>query len=52
MVLWQSQMDEGGTYEAGTLIVNPAGSQHSVTNRNGCIVLVIWHSPVVFDVEV
>ena len=47
-ILSGSQRDETGVYQAGTFIVNPAGSTHSVISDNGCIVLVLWQQPVQF----
>lgn len=43
LVLQGSQEDEQGQHEAGTLIINPAESSHSVISHQGCIVLAIWH---------
>src|SRR4051794_29795903 len=43
------QTDERGTYGAGTLVVNPPGTGHSVTSRTGCVVLVIWEKQPRFD---
>jgi anti-sigma factor ChrR (cupin superfamily) len=48
LVLRGAQRDERGTYGAGTLVVNPPGSQHSVDSPDGCVVLVIWQEPVRF----
>jgi anti-sigma factor ChrR (cupin superfamily) len=47
-VLSGSQVDERGTYPAGTLVVNEAGSSHSVVSPDGCVVLVAWERPVEF----
>ena len=47
-VLEGSQEDERGVYEAGTLVVNPPGTSHRVSSKIGCVVLVIWQSPVEF----
>ncbi|WP_404788072.1 cupin domain-containing protein [Altericista sp. CCNU0014] len=44
-VLSGSQSDCNGTYEAGTLAINPPQSSHSVASASGCIVLVIWEKP-------
>ena len=33
---------------AGTLIINPPGTQHSVVSEAGCIVLAIYEKPVKF----
>ena len=46
LVLAGSQQDERGQYPAGTLAVNPPGSQHTVTSPEGCIVLIFWEQPV------
>lgn len=47
-VLDGSQRDERGTYAAGTLVVNPPGSAHSVSSPDGCLVLIFWERPVDF----
>lgn len=47
-VLDGSQRDERGTYAAGTLVVNPPGSGHSVSSPDGCLVLIFWERPVAF----
>jgi len=47
-VLEGSQCDERGEYTAGTLVVNPPGTQHEVHSPNGCVVLVIWQQPIAF----
>lgn len=47
-VLSGSQSDERGTYQAGTVIANPAGTSHSVWSEEGCIVLIQWNKPVKF----
>lgn len=46
LVLDGAQSDENGTYEAGSLAVNPVGSVHSVASENGCVVLIQWTRPV------
>jgi anti-sigma factor ChrR (cupin superfamily) len=48
-ILEGSQVDERGTYAAPCFIVNPPGSSHAVTSPHGCLVLVVWQHPVVFD---
>jgi anti-sigma factor ChrR (cupin superfamily) len=48
VVLDGEQRDERGSYRAGTVIVNPPGSQHRVWSPGGCLVLVIWERPVRF----
>ncbi len=47
-VLTGSQRDENGTAPAGTLTVNPPGTQHSLVSEAGCIVLAIYEKPVRF----
>jgi anti-sigma factor ChrR (cupin superfamily) len=48
IVLVGSQRDHKGAAEAGTLIVNPPGTRHSVVGEAGCIVLAIYEKPVKF----
>lgn len=48
-VLAGSQEDERGRYFAGALVVNPVGSSHQVSSRDGCIVLALWERPVRFE---
>jgi anti-sigma factor ChrR (cupin superfamily) len=48
LVLDGSQSDEGGTYGAGSLVLNPVGSEHSVWSEDGCVVLIQWDRPVRF----
>ena len=50
-VLEGSQIDERGRYGKGTVVVNPPGSQHTVTSPEGCIVFVTWELPVEFGSE-
>jgi anti-sigma factor ChrR (cupin superfamily) len=47
LVLSGEQSDENGTYAAGSLVINPPGSRHSVISKTGCIVLLIWEKPVI-----
>lgn len=47
-VLSGSQQDERGLYPAGSYIYNPEGSEHSVSSREGCLVLAHWLKPVQF----
>jgi quercetin dioxygenase-like cupin family protein len=47
-ILAGSQRDELGEYLAGTMVINPPGSRHSVWAPEGCIALVVWSSPIVF----
>jgi anti-sigma factor ChrR (cupin superfamily) len=48
LVLEGSQSDERGRHEAGALIVNTPGSEHSVWSEDGCVVLIQWTRPVEF----
>jgi anti-sigma factor ChrR (cupin superfamily) len=47
VVLDGVQSDESGDYAAGTVVLNPVGSEHSVWSDNGCVVLIQWNLPVV-----
>lgn len=46
LVLEGAQSDERGEYPAGSLVLNPAGSIHSVWSDHGCVVLIQWERPV------
>ena len=46
LVLDGVQTDERGSYGAGTLVLNPPGSEHRVWSDGGCIVLITWAGPV------
>jgi anti-sigma factor ChrR (cupin superfamily) len=48
IILSESQTDQRGERAAGTLIINPPGSSHSVSSANGAVVLAIWEKPVKF----
>jgi anti-sigma factor ChrR (cupin superfamily) len=48
VVLEGSQRDERGTYPAGSVVLNPEGSIHSVASDDGCVVLIQWDRPVRF----
>ena len=48
LVLSGSQVDENSRAAAGTLIVNPPATRHSVLSETGCIVLAIYERPVMF----
>lgn len=50
-VLSGSQQDESGVYPAGTMVVNPSRSRHSVRAPTGCLALVLWEGPVTFVAE-
>ncbi len=52
LVLEGAQSDERGDYPAGSLIVNPEGSRHTVWSDGGCVVLIQWARPVRFVDEV
>lgn len=51
MVLRGSQTDGRGVYQRGSFIVNTPGSHHQVSSEEGCVVLVIWESPIHFHDE-
>jgi quercetin dioxygenase-like cupin family protein len=46
-VLSGSQEDGTGVYRAGSMVVSPPGSRHSVRSAEGCIVLVLWEQPII-----
>ena len=48
IVLSGSQVDENSRADAGSLIVNPPRTRHSVFSESGCIVLAIYERPVRF----
>lgn len=48
LVLEGVQSDEHGDYPAGTLILNPEGTAHSVWSVPGCTVLIQWNRAVAF----
>jgi anti-sigma factor ChrR (cupin superfamily) len=48
LVLAGAQQDADGEYAAGTLVLNPKGTRHSVASPQGCVVLAIWERPVRF----
>jgi anti-sigma factor ChrR (cupin superfamily) len=47
-VLSGAQRDNVGTARAGTLIITPPGTRHSIVSDGGCIVLAIYEKPVQF----
>ncbi|RWM23964.1 MAG: allophanate hydrolase [Mesorhizobium sp.] len=47
VVLEGTQSDENGDYPAGSVILNPVGTEHSVWTEDGCVVLIQWNLPVV-----
>lgn len=48
LVLEGEQSDERGDYGAGSFVVNPEGTAHSVWSDPGCVVLIQWERPVRF----
>jgi anti-sigma factor ChrR (cupin superfamily) len=48
LVLTGSQTDQNGVAPAGSLVINPPGTRHSIVSESGCIVLAIYEKPVVF----
>jgi anti-sigma factor ChrR (cupin superfamily) len=46
LVLAGQQSDEAGDYGEGRFLINPAGSEHAVWSRPGCVVLIHWQRPV------
>ena len=48
LVLEGVQSDERGDYPAGSLMLNPEGSEHSVWSDPGCVVLIQWTKAVEF----
>lgn len=46
-ILKGSQVDRSGEHHAGSVIINPPGSSHTVSAPTGCIVLIIWEKPVI-----
>jgi anti-sigma factor ChrR (cupin superfamily) len=48
LVLDGVQSDESGDHAAGTLVLNPVGSEHSVWSESGCVVMIQWNLPVIF----
>jgi anti-sigma factor ChrR (cupin superfamily) len=49
LVLQGSQIDHNGRHVAGSLTINPPGSAHEVVSEDGCLVLIIWERPVIFE---
>ncbi len=48
LVLAGSQRDQNGVISAGTLVISPPGSKHSVVSEAGCIVLAFYNDSVQF----
>lgn len=42
LVLSGSQQDEAGHHGPGNLAINPQGSSHKVSSKDGCTVLAVW----------
>ena len=51
LVLAGTQRDQNGAATAGTLMINPPGTEHSIVSEAGCIVLAIYEKPVRFFAE-
>lgn len=49
VVLSGSQTDENGRHEAGTVLVSPPGTFHSIHSEDGCVVLAVYEEPVRFE---
>lgn len=47
-VLSGSQTDENGTIRAGSLMIHPPGTRHSIVSEEGCLVLAIYEKRVRF----
>ena len=47
-VLDGAQSDGRGTCATGDVVLNPAGSVHSVWSEPGCVVLILWEKPITF----
>jgi anti-sigma factor ChrR (cupin superfamily) len=50
-ILSGSQSDEHGQLSAGSLMVHPPGTRHSVTSAEGCLALAIYEKPAKFIIE-
>lgn len=48
VVLEGTQSDENGDYPAGSVVLNPVGTEHTVWSTAGCVVLIQWNLPVIF----
>lgn len=48
LVLEGSQSDENGLYRAGSVLISPPGTGHTVRSDEGCVVLAVWEKPVQF----
>lgn len=48
-ILDGSQQDETGIHHAGTMLLHPPDTCHTVSSPEGCLVLAIWGKPVKFQ---
>ncbi len=48
LMLEGEQSDAQGAYDAGTLVLNPAGTAHQPKSDSGCKLLIFWVRPVEF----
>jgi len=48
VILDGSQQDEAALYSSGTGMVNLAGTGHSVSSPEGCVVGILWEKPIRF----
>lgn len=48
LILEGSQDDENGHYAAGSILISPPGSSHTVRSDEGCVILAFWERPVQF----
>jgi anti-sigma factor ChrR (cupin superfamily) len=46
VVLEGSQSDEHALYRTGDVVVNRPGTVHRVRSDAGCVVLIVWQTPV------
>jgi len=51
LILQGAQSDRNGCHRAGTMVINPPGTAHDVVSEEGCIVLLVWERPVLFEPE-
>jgi len=47
-VISGTQSDQDGSYDAGSVVVNQEGDEHSVWSEQGCVVLIVWERPIEF----
>lgn len=50
-ILTGSQSDKNGRLNAGSLMVHPPGTRHSISSDEGCLVLAIYEKPAQFILE-